>query len=73
MVEIFIEEDVATMAARLLFVFIRVYCSSLICRVFVMCHVPSFPDACLPRAVTCEECCLVSGGVDLICARLALF
>ena len=45
-----------------------VFCSSLICRVFVICYVFCLLDACLPQAVTREGCCLVSGGVDLICA-----
>ena len=49
------------------------FCSSLICSLFVICYLCYILEACLPQAVACEECCLVSGGVDLICALLALF
>ena len=50
-----------------------VFCTSLICRVFVIYDVSCLLDACLPQAVAHDGCCLVSGGVDLICALLAIF
>ena len=43
-----------------------VFCSSLICRMFVIYDVSCVLDACLPQAVAREECCLASGGVDVI-------